>query len=101
MKLAYSGTPMEQNAFLFDTVFHLIQLHISKQIPLHSTSRGRDSAVGMATGYGLDGRGAGVGVPVGVRFSSLHVVQTGSEAHPASYSMGTGGSFPGRKAAGV
>jgi hypothetical protein len=33
-------------------------------------------------------------------FSILHVVQTGSGAHQASYSMGNGGSFPGGKAAG-
>jgi hypothetical protein len=33
-------------------------------------------------------------------FSLLHSVQTGSGAHPASYQMGTGGSFPGGKAAG-
>jgi hypothetical protein len=33
----------------------------------------RDSAVGMATGYGLDDRGVGVRVPVGSRiFSSLY-----------------------------
>jgi hypothetical protein len=31
-------------------------------------------------------------------FSRLHV-QTGSGVHPASYPMGTGGSFPGGKAA--
>jgi hypothetical protein len=30
-------------------------------------------------------------------FSSSPCVQTGSEAHPASYPMGTGGSFPGVK----
>jgi hypothetical protein len=42
----------------------------------------------------LDGRGVGVRVPVEARFSPLHSVQTGSGAHPASYLMGTGGSFP-------
>jgi hypothetical protein len=31
-------------------------------------------------------------------FSSSLCVQTGSGAHPASYTMGTGGSFPGDKA---
>jgi hypothetical protein len=31
----------------------------------------------------------------------LHVVQTGSGFHPTSYPMGTGGSFPGGKAAGA
>jgi hypothetical protein len=37
----------------------------------------------------------------GQELSLLHVVQTGSGAHPASYLMGTGGSFPGGKAAGA
>jgi hypothetical protein len=31
--------------------------------------------------------------------SLLHVIQTGSEAHPASYPMGTDGSFSGSKVA--
>jgi hypothetical protein len=30
----------------------------------------------------------------GQEFSLLHVVQTGSRTHPASYPMGTGDSFP-------
>jgi hypothetical protein len=52
----------------------------------------RDSSVGIATRYGLDG-------PViesrwGARFSAP--VQTSSGAHPASYTMGTG-SFQGVK----
>jgi len=34
-------------------------------------------------------------------FSLHHRVQTGSGAHPASYPMGTRGSFPGGKAAGT
>jgi hypothetical protein len=45
-----------------------------------------------------------MGLTAGVRFlawgryfSLFHSVQTGSEAHPASYPMGTGGSFPGSK----
>jgi hypothetical protein len=32
--------------------------------------KSRDSAVGVATGYGLDDRGVGVGVPVGSRIFS-------------------------------
>ena len=48
---------------------------------------GPGSVVGIATGYGLDG-------PVAARFSAL--VQTGSGAHPASCTIGTG-SFPGVK----
>jgi hypothetical protein len=34
--------------------------------------------------------------PAGTRdFSELHSIQTGTGAHPASYPIGTGGSFPG------
>jgi len=33
-------------------------------------------------------------------FSLCHCVQTGSGAHPASYPVGTRGSFPGGKVAG-
>jgi hypothetical protein len=53
----------------------------------------RDSVVGIVTGYGLDDRGVGVGVPVGSRI----FVQTGSGVHLSSYQMGTGGSSPGIK----
>jgi hypothetical protein len=51
--------------------------------------RSRDSAVGIATGYGLD-RGDGVRAPVGSRFSLFHVEQIGSGIHPA----GTGALSP-------
>jgi len=34
-------------------------------------------------------------------FFLCHHIQTGSEAHKASYPMGTGGSYPGGKVAGV
>jgi hypothetical protein len=37
----------------------------------------------------------------GQEISLLRVVQTGSGAHPASYSMGTGETFPGGEAAGA
>jgi hypothetical protein len=49
-----------------------------------------DSSVGIATGYGLNGR---ISIP--------GCVQTGSGAYPASYLMGTGCSFPWSKAVGV
>jgi hypothetical protein len=55
---------------------------------------------GIASGCRLDGREVGVRVPVRARFSHLYVAQNGSGAHPASYSMGTGGSFPEGKANG-
>jgi hypothetical protein len=58
-----------------------------------------DSSVGIALGYGLDDRGSKVRFPEGAgKFSLHHRVQNGSRAHPASYSMDTGGSFPGGKA---
>jgi hypothetical protein len=37
----------------------------------------------------------------GQEFSLLQIVQTGSEVHPTSCPMGTGGYFPGGKAAGA
>jgi hypothetical protein len=50
--------------------------------------------------YGLDDRAIGVRSLVGAKdFSStILCVQTGSGAHPASCTMGTGGPFPGGKA---
>jgi hypothetical protein len=56
--------------------------------------------IGIATGYGLDGRDYVVRVPVDARFSLVHVVQIGCEAHPASRPLGSGRFFPGGKAAG-
>jgi hypothetical protein len=56
----------------------------------------RDSSVGTATDYRLDDRMIGVRYPAGAgNFFLRHCVQTGSDAYPASYPMGTGGSFPG------
>jgi hypothetical protein len=55
----------------------------------------------MGLGYGLDDWGSRVRYPAGARnFSLHHRVQNGSGAHPTSYPMGTGGSFPVSKAAG-
>jgi hypothetical protein len=49
--------------------------------------------------YGLDDRVIEVRSPTGAEdFSSSPCVQTGSEAHAASYPMGTEGTFPGGKA---
>ena len=53
---------------------------------------GRDSSVGIATGYGLDGRG--IESRLWTRFSAP--VQTSPGAHPVSYTMSTG-SLPGVK----
>jgi hypothetical protein len=49
--------------------------------------------------YGLDDRAIGVRSPAGTKdFSSNLCVQTDSEVHPASCTMGTGAPFPGGKA---
>jgi hypothetical protein len=64
--------------------------------------KSRDSSVGIALGYGLDDRGSRVRFPAGAgNFSLHHRAQNGSGAHPATYPMGTRGSFLGSKAAGV
>jgi hypothetical protein len=60
------------------------------------TVAGRESSVGIATRYGMDG--PGIESRWGARFSAP--VQTDSEAHTASYTMGTvsfqGVKWPGR-----
>jgi hypothetical protein len=71
-----------------------------KKSNIHQTSR--DSSVGIALDYGLDDRGSRVRFPTGSgNFSLHHRVQNGSGTHPATYPMGTRGSFPGGKAAGA
>jgi hypothetical protein len=77
------------------TVIHIINVdNVVKQ--------SRDSSVGIALGYGPDSWGSRVRFPVGAgNFSLHHRVKNGSGAHPASYSMGTRGSFPEGKAAGA
>jgi hypothetical protein len=50
--------------------------------------------------YGLDDQAAEVRSPAEAKdFSSSLCAQTGSGAHPASCTMGTGGPFPGGKSA--
>jgi hypothetical protein len=56
---------------------------------LHFRLSSRDSSVGIAPDYGLDDRGGRSSSSSGVK-NFLHVVQTGSGSHPASYLMGTG-----------
>ena len=66
--------------------FYKIYFHI-----IYRYFVGRDNSVGIATGYGLDGRDR---ISVGARFSAP--VQTGPGAHPASCTVVTR-SFPGVK----
>jgi hypothetical protein len=61
--------------------------------------RSRGSSVSIVSDYGLDDRAIGVRSRAGAKdFSSILCVQTGSGAHPASCTMGTGGPFHGGKA---
>jgi hypothetical protein len=56
------------------------------------------SSVSIVSGYGLDDQAIGVQSPAGAKDFCFNLcVQTGSEAHPASCTMGTGGPFPGAK----
>jgi hypothetical protein len=55
-------------------------------------------AQSVVSGYGLDDRAIEVRSPAEAKeFSCSLCVQTGSGAHPASCTMGTGGPFPGDK----
>jgi hypothetical protein len=56
------------------------------------------SSVSTVSDHALDDRAIGVRSPAGAKdFSCSLCVQTSSEAHPASCTMGTGGPFPGAK----
>jgi hypothetical protein len=75
-------------------------VYSATKLILQPAAQSRDSSVGIALGYGLDDRGSRVRFPAGAEdFSLHHCVQNGSGAHPASYPVGTRGSFPGGKAA--
>jgi hypothetical protein len=54
------------------------------------------SSVSIVSGYGLDDRAIEIRASAEAKdFSSILCVQTGSGAHPASCTMGTGSPFPG------
>jgi hypothetical protein len=65
---------------------------------LISRSGSRVSSGSIVSDYGLNDRAIGVRFLAGeTNFSSSLCVQTGSGAHPASCTIGTGGPFPGAK----
>jgi hypothetical protein len=84
--------------FEFSSVLYVLQFSLVLCLCFMS----RDSSVGIALGYGLDDQGSRVRFLAGTgNFSLHHRVQNDSGAHPASYRMGTSGSFPRDKAAGT
>jgi hypothetical protein len=69
---------------------------ISLTIAIYNVNRVAQSVVSV---YGLDDRAIEVrSLAEAKDFFSNLCVQTGSEAHPASCAMGTGGPFPGAEA---
>jgi hypothetical protein len=82
----------------FGTLDPCIQSRLKSRTFLTS-KRSRVSSGSIVSGYGLDDRAIEVRSPAEANnFSSSLCVQTGSEAHPASCIMGTGGPIPGGKA---
>jgi hypothetical protein len=73
-------------------IFHLFQnVNIKRDLIGDS----RDSSVGIAMGYGMDGWGSIPGMGKG--FSLLHSVQTSYEGHPTSIQWVPGAISPGVK----
>jgi hypothetical protein len=83
--------------YLFHTsLLELVFAHKNFKFFVFCESSEIKQRAGIATGCGLDDQMVGVQFPVGAGNISLQChVQTSLGAHPASYSMGTGGSFPG------
>jgi hypothetical protein len=88
----YSSVQMEYQVTYLSGAICFLQLHFF--------NRSRVSSGSIVSDYGLDDRAIGVRSPAGAKdFSSSFLVQTGSGAHPASCTMGTGGVLsPGVKA---
>jgi hypothetical protein len=101
--LSFNYDPSGPNNYRYEEAFYIPHsLNLDTLIFIFYFLFSRDSSVGTALGYGLDDRGSRVRFPAGAGYLSLHHrVQNGSGVHPASYSMGTRGSFPGGKAAGA
>jgi hypothetical protein len=74
--------PLTHYAFL---AWCLVKYRGNFTLPFARYKKSRDSSVGIALGYGLDDRGSRVRFPAGAGNFSLHRVQNGSGAHPASY----------------
>jgi hypothetical protein len=97
-------SPIGTDSIISHTCFATVHKVLSGKWPttgitfwyfLRSIDRNRGSLVNIVSACGLDDRAIGVQSPAEAKdFSSSFRVHTGSEAHPASYTMGTGGPFP-------
>jgi hypothetical protein len=67
-------------------------------IKINFPCNNNNNAYSIATGYGLDGPGVGVRVPIGAISSPLRVVQTGSGAHQPPIQWIPGALYPGHEA---
>jgi hypothetical protein len=82
------------------SVYIYIYIYIYIERERERERESRVSSGSVVSLYGRDDRAIGIRCPAGAKdFSSNLYVQTGSEAHPASCTMGTGGPFPGGKSA--
>jgi glutamine synthetase len=77
-----------QSALMLTAEFLKVLYHVNIYQFCHLNNKYRywkqDSAIGIATGYGLDNRRIGVRIPVNSRYHS------DSATHPTSYPLGTG-----------
>jgi hypothetical protein len=108
MGMSYHKTHKRKKPLALQTKFcveKLVLMARTKISQLLYRPKSLDGSVSIATDYGLDDQMMGVRIPGGgggkAGNFSRHRVQTGSGAHPASYPMGTAGSFPAGKAAGA
>jgi hypothetical protein len=101
-RMSGSTPPLPQYVFMAWWPVREIEGRLSFWYNIDCIYKSRDSSVGTELGYGLDDRSSRVLFPAGTgNFSLHHRVHTESGAHPASYPVGTRGSFPGGKAAGA
>jgi hypothetical protein len=95
LRISYNRFYFPSAALKFILTFMYYFLIMCEYLSIYEPS----SSVSIVSGYGLDDRAIEVRSPAQAKdFSSSLCVQTGSAAHPASCTMGTGGPFPGAKA---